>query len=130
MRIVRYFFVGGVAASVDILLFALFAKVLGYSYLLVAPCTFVVATWVNYVLSVRHVFRSGARFSRKRELTLVFLVSLIGLGVNQVVLFVSVRRLGLDLVLGKIVASAGAFLWNYGARAHFVFKIPDEGTVP
>jgi putative flippase GtrA len=122
MRVVRYFFVGGVAAAVDISLFTLFAKVLGYSYLLVAPCTFVVATWVNYVLSVRHVFRSGVRFSRNRELLLVFLVSLVGLGVNQVVLFFSVQFLGLDLVLGKIIASAGVFFWNYGARAHFVFK--------
>ena len=110
MRIVRYFFVGGVAAAVDISLFALFAKVFGYPYLLVAPCTFAIATWVNYRLSVLHVFRSGARFSRNRELLLVFLVSLIGLGVNQIVLFVSVQRLGLDLAVGKIIASAGAFL--------------------
>ena len=129
MRVVRYFFVGGVAAAVDISLFALLAKVFGYPYLLVAPCTFAAATWVNYLLSVRHVFRSGVRFSRSRELLLVFLVSLVGLGINQVVLFVSVQGLGLDLMLGKIIASTGAFFWNYWARAHFVFKAVNERTV-
>ena len=41
MRIVRYFLVGGVAAAVDISLYALFARVLGYPYLVVSACTFV-----------------------------------------------------------------------------------------
>jgi putative flippase GtrA len=129
MRIVRYFFVGGVAACVDIALFTLFAKVLGYPYLIVAACTFVLATVVNYILSVRHVFQSGVRFSKSRELLLVFVVSLIGLGVNQAVLFVSVQSLGVDLVLGKLIATGAVFFWNYWARAHFVFKASNEGTV-
>src|SRR2546425_149855 len=44
MRLVRYFFVGSAAALVDIGLFAVFARLLGYNYLIVAACTFGVAT--------------------------------------------------------------------------------------
>jgi putative flippase GtrA len=122
MRIVRYFFVGAVAAAVDIGLFTLFARLLGYDYLAVAGCTFVVATAVNYSLSVRHVFASGTRFGRSLEVALVFAVSAIGLAINQGVLFVAVERLGLDLVLSKILATGIVFLWNYQVRANFVFK--------
>ena len=122
MRIVRYFFVGAVAAAVDIGLFTVFARLLGYDYLAVAGCTFVVATAVNYSLSVRHVFASGTRFGRSLEVALVFAVSAIGLAINQGVLFVAVDRLGLDLVLSKILATGIVFLWNYQVRANFVFK--------
>jgi putative flippase GtrA len=122
MRIVRYFFVGAAAAAVDIGLFTVFARLLGYNYLAVAGCTFVVATLVNYWLSVRHVFQSGARFERYPEVTLVFAVSAIGLAINQAVLFVAVDKLDLDLVLSKILATGIVFLWNYQLRANFVFK--------
>ena len=122
MRIVRYFCVGAVAAAVDIGLFTVFARLLGYNYLLVAGCTFVLATLVNYSLSVRHVFESGSRFGRILELALVFAVSAIGLAINQGVLFLAVDHFGLDLVLSKILATAVVFIWNYQARANFVFK--------
>jgi putative flippase GtrA len=128
MRIVRYFFVGAVAAAVDIGLFTIFARLLGYNYLAVAACTFVVATLVNYSLSVRHVFASGVRFVRSREVALVFAVSAIGLAINQGVLFGAVDKLGLNLVLSKILATGVVFLWNYQLRANFVFKAPDEGS--
>jgi putative flippase GtrA len=122
MRIVRYFFVGAVAAVVDIGLFTVFARLLGYDYLIVAGCTFVVATLVNYALSVRHVFKSGARFGRSLEVALVFAVSAMGLAINLGVMFVAVDKLGLDLVLSKILATGIVFLWNYQLRANFVFK--------
>jgi putative flippase GtrA len=122
MRVVRYFFVGAVAATVDIGLFTVFARLLGYDYLIVAGCTFVLATLVNYWLSVRHVFESGARFGRSLEVALVFAVSAIGLAINQGVMFVAVDKVGLDLVLSKILATGIVFLWNYQSRANFVFK--------
>ena len=121
MRIVRYFFVGGAAAGVDLALFTLFAKVLGYNYLAVAACTFAVATAINYVLSVRHVFESGVRFTRNREIGLVFLVSAVGLLINQAALFSAVSVFRLPLIASKIVATAIVFGWNYWARANFVF---------
>jgi putative flippase GtrA len=79
VRILRYFIVGGMAATVDIGFFLLFAKLAGFNYLVVAPLGFVLATWVNYQLSIRHVFRSGVRFTRGREIFLVYAVSAVGL---------------------------------------------------
>jgi len=94
VKILRYFFVGGVAAAVDIAFFFLFASLAGLNYLVVAPFGFVLATWVNYQLSIRHVFRSGARFKRSREILLVYAISAIGLLINQAVLYVLVAKLG------------------------------------
>ena len=124
MRILRYFVVGGVAATVDIGFFFLFAKLAGFNYLVVAPLGFVLATWVNYQLSIRHVFRSGARFSRGREILLVYAVSAIGLLINQAVLYVLVDRVGAELMLAKFTATVTVFFWNYAMRNNYVFAPP------
>jgi putative flippase GtrA len=117
----RYFVVGGAAACVDIGLFLLFAKGLGLPYLRVAAATFLVATLVNYLLSVRFVFRSGQRFRRRWEIALVYLVSGVGLALNQAILFVCVEMFHLGLVLAKLTATGTVFFWNYLARRFFVF---------
>lgn len=122
MRIVRYFFVGAAAAAVDIGLFTFFVHVLGFDYFTVGACTFVAATAVNYALSIRHVFRSGARFRQRDEIALVFAVSAVGLAVNQACLYVGVTMLRVPPVVAKVGATGAVFLWNYWARAHFVFK--------
>ena len=122
MRIVRYFFVGAAAAAVDIGLFTFFVHFLHFNYFAVGVCTFVIATAVNYALSVRHVFRSGARFRPRHEVMLVFAVSAVGLVVNQGCLYIGVAMAGLPPVLAKVGATGAVFFWNYWARAHFVFK--------
>jgi hypothetical protein len=83
MKIFRYAGVGAIAAIVDFLIFAVFAKVLNFNYLAVGAVGFIIATTINYFLSVRFVFESGVRFSFKKEILLVFLISFIGLGINQ-----------------------------------------------
>ena len=106
-RIARYFVVGGIAACVDIGLFMLFAKGLGLPYLRVSAATFVVATLVNYWLSIRMLFVSGARFRRRWEIALVFAVSAIGLVLNQLILAYHVRAHG-EIELGEELAGVKA----------------------
>ncbi len=124
MKIVKYFFVGGIAAIVDIGLFYLGAGVARWNYMIVGTVSFVLATLVNYVISVRVVFQSGTRFSRHYEVLLVFLVSCAGLAVNQAILYVGISRLAIGLLPAKLLATAGVFLWNYHLRSRFVFASP------
>ena len=112
---------GGIAACVDIGLFMLFARVLGYPYLRVAACTFIVATLVNYLLSVRFVFVSGQRFGKRWEVALVYAVSGIGLAINAGILWAGVELAGLGLLAAKLAATGTVFFWNYLARRFFVF---------
>ena len=122
LKIVRYFFVGGAAAVVDIGLFFLLAKLLGYNYLVVGCIGFTIATALNYFLSIRFVFRSGARFTRKTELSFIYGVSLVGLALHQMILFVLVERLGAELMLSKVVATGAVFLWNFSVRNFLIFR--------
>ena len=124
IKLARYFGVGATAAAVDISLFTLFAGHFGYNYLIVGTITFVLATAVNYMLSVRFVFESGIRFARHHEVLLVFGISAVGLALNQLVLYLGIGVLRMDLLLSKLAATGAVFGWNYTARSRFVFRSP------
>jgi putative flippase GtrA len=121
MRIVRYFFVGGTAAVVDIGLFSLFAGYLGWPWVPVSIATFILATLTNYFLSIQFVFESGARHKKHVEVLGVFIVSGLALMVNQVVLYLAIEIFGWHLILSKIIATGVVFFWNYYGRSKFVF---------
>lgn len=121
VRLAKYFIAGSVAAGVDFLLFAAFVKLLAWPWYIAATVSFVAATLVNYLLSIRHVFTSGVRFEKRDEIVLVFLVSAVGLAINQAILFLLIRA-GIAILLAKVGATGTVFLWNYSARHQFVFK--------
>ena len=121
MKLARYFLVGGTAAIVDFSLFAVLFT-LSNAWFESAAVSFIVATFVNYCLSVRYVFQSGVRFTTGHEIVLVFLVSGIGLILNQFMLWFLYREAGLNIWLSKIVATGAVFTWNFTGRNFFIFR--------
>ena len=121
MRIVRYFFVGGTAAVVDIGLSSIFAVYLGWQWVPVSIVTFILATLTNYFLSIKFVFESGTRYTKHIEVFGVFIVSCLALIVNQIVLYISIEIFEWHLIFSKILATGIVFFWNYYGRSKFVF---------
>ena len=122
MKIIRYALVGGTAAMVDFTIFAVFAKWLGLDYLWVGAAGFLIATALNYFLSIRFVFESGTRFTFHKEISLVFVISFIGLAVNQGVLYLGIGMLGWEMLITKVIATGSVFFWNFGLRSQYIFK--------
>jgi len=121
MRLFKYFLVGGVAALVDISLFTLCAGYFGMPWLPVSIATFILATAINYLLSIRFVFRSGIKHTKSVEIFGVFCISTLALLVNQLVLYVCIEKIGLPLLISKIMATGTVFFWNYLGRSRLVF---------
>ena len=121
IQLLRYFFVGGVAAICDIGLFFIFAGYLGWPWFPVSIVTFIIATFVNYFLSIRFVFESGARYKKHVEIAAVYFVSALALAVNQLVLYSTIEVLGWHLLVSKVVATGTVFFWNYFSRSKFIF---------
>ncbi len=123
MKVARYFVVGAASAVIDFGLFAILLGFLGRSnWFAAAAASFVIATAFNYALSIRMVFSSGVRFARKHEVMLVFLVSAVGLAVNQSVIWMLYQVAGWNIWIAKCIATGAAFLWNYTARNSFIFR--------
>jgi putative flippase GtrA len=122
MKIFKYFIVGSFSGIIDLSLFTLFAIFLEFNYMIVGMCSFIVATAINYILSVNHVFESGVRFSKKKEIFAVFFVSGIGLIINQAILYCAVEILLISKFFSKILASGSVFFWNYSIRSFYIFQ--------
>jgi putative flippase GtrA len=121
MRLIKYFFVGGAAAIVDIGLFTLFASYLAWPWLPVSIATFILATAINYFLSIRFVFESGIKHKKSVEVIGVFGISALALLVNQAVLYMAIEWFDWNLVISKITATGTVFFWNYFGRSKFIF---------
>jgi len=62
------------------------------------------------------------RYGREIEIALVFAVSVIGLGANQLVLHLGVGQLSAEMQLAKQFTTGSVFLRNYSMRNHFVVR--------
>jgi putative flippase GtrA len=122
MKIVRYFFVGTSAATIDICLFTIFASYFKLPWAIVSVITFIIATIVNYFLSIWFVFKSGSKYKKHQEILGVFMVGSLGLFLNQMFLYLFIEKINLDLFLSKCLATSLIFLWNYYGRKKFIFK--------
>jgi putative flippase GtrA len=121
MKIVRYFFVGAIAAVIDIGLFTIFASYLKFPWAIVSVTTFIIATLTNYFLSIHFVFKSGSKYQKHHEILGVFLVSSFALLLNQIFLYLFIEKMNLHMIISKCLATSMLFLWNYYGRKKFVF---------
>ena len=116
-----YIVVGGAAALVEWTVFFLAITYGRINYIVAAIIAFFVATFVNYLLSIRMNFRSREGRSTGGELLLVYLVSGVGLLINLAVTATAVEVFGLWVMLGKVGGTGVAFIWNFMARQFLVF---------
>ncbi len=121
-QIVRYFFVGGISALLDLLIFLFLAKIKGFNYLWVGGLGFILATLLNYVLSIKYVFESKVRFTKRVEIFWIYVVSLVGLFLHLAFLYLFIDLVHMEKMTGKVLAGIAVFLWNYLMRKNFIFK--------
>ena len=130
VKIILYLFVGGTAALVEWGLFYLF-----FYYLLVGlglsvdvltmvatALAFGLSTLYHYFLGNILVFDSGSKYDKSKELSLVFLVSIMGLVFNLVLMYVFVGLLAWQPMLAKVITSCIVVVWNYLSRKKWIFK--------
>ena len=118
----KYTIIGGASALIDWVFFYFLAVQMEMHFMLSATISFILATLANYFLGIRFLFNSGIRFNKKEELVLIFIVSLVSLGINLASLYALSVLVGLGLMISKVIASFSALVWNYFMRNNFIFR--------
>ena len=112
IQFVRYFFVGGFAFIVDF----------GLHYLLSATLSFIAGLVVNYIISCIWVFNNSKFRNRIVEFLFFAAIGVVGLGFNDLLIWLFTDCIGTHYMFSKIVAAAMVYLWNFFARKYLVFK--------
>ena len=100
---------------IDYALLYLCTEYLGMHYLISGICSFTVSVVVNYYLSSRFVFVMKIK-NTKEEFFLFVLLSVVGLGINEVVLGILTENFSVHYMLSKIVATAIVMVYNFVTR--------------
>lgn len=130
VKLLLYLFVGGTAALVEWSIFYVLLHFVLFQLPLSLPAAALIGTSLAYCLSTLYhyflgnilVFNSGVRFGKGKELSLVFLVSLLGLGFNLAFMYIFVGLLNWNPMISKVITSFLCVAWNYLARKYFIFK--------
>lgn len=119
----KYFIVGGTAAVIEWLTFWGCSSVGGIHYIISTVLAFVVATFANWLLGRRMVFRTQTQgVSIWRDLLQVYLASFAGLLINIFLMFILFSRIGIQEMCSKIIATGIVFIWNFGVRKYLIYR--------
>lgn len=126
LQFCRYLIVGGSAFVADALVLRIVERC-GIHYLWAAAAGFLVGVTVNYILSKKLAFAGmKAQVSKEAELAIFLLISLMGLGLTELLMYLFTDKLGLHYMLSKAVAAVIVFLWNFFAKKVLYRKNPKE----
>lgn len=115
-QIVRFGLVGFLCFFIDYGLLLALTELAGFHYLVSGALSFAVSVVVNYLLSMKFVYEARQRESRIKEFITFVLLSLVGLLINQLVMWISVEFLGIWYQLAKIGATAVVMIYNFISR--------------
>ena len=121
-QLIRYGFVGGVAFVADYLTLYLLTDVAGVNYLWSAAIAFIIGLIVNYILSNLIVFTTHRLKKRWVEFMVFAIIGVIGLGLNELIMYCSSDLLGLHYMVSKLISTVIVFFWNFFARKLTLFN--------
>ena len=116
IQLFRYVFVGGTAFFVDLFFFYFFSDICGVYYLISAVLSFIISVLVNYLMSTKWVFNRDNIENKVLEFNLFILISTIGLGFTEILLYFFTDIIGIYYLISKIISAILVLFWNFIAR--------------
>lgn len=119
-QLMKFGVVGVIAFAIDYGLMIILAELFGMNYLASATISFIVSVVFNYAASMRYVFTHKEGMSKRREFIIFIVLSVIGLGINDLCMWLGTSLLSIDYRITKIVATAVVSAWNFVTRKKFL----------
>lgn len=119
-QILRFLVVGGTAFLIDFGTLWVLTNLFSMNYLLANSISFTTSVIYNYILSTVWVFDTKANRKKGAEFSIFLLLSLVGLGINQGILWITVERAGINYLFSKILATGLVMVFNFITRKRFL----------
>ena len=115
-QIVKFGFVGGTAFVIDTGLLMILSKYMGVNYMIANVISFTISVIYNYILSMILVFDVKEDISKKKSLISFIILSIIGLGINEIIMKICVSIWMIPILVSKIIATAIVMVYNFISR--------------
>lgn len=127
-QIVKFGLVGVLCTLIDFACYTV-SNLMGIPYLISGVIGFTVSVIFNYILSMRYVFVRREDISRKREFVVFVILSVIGLLLNEFLLYVCVDLIYIQIsllqdmfsrnvakIVAKLCATIVVMIYNFVSR--------------
>ena len=119
LQLIKFGIVGVIAAFVDVGILVALKELLHVDVLLASAISFCVSVTVNYLLSMSFVFKSKNQ-SKLKEFIIFVILSVGGLCLNQLVLWIGVRFTSVYYLIVKLLAMVIVPVYNFITRKIFL----------
>lgn len=115
-QILRFGIVGILAFVIDYGLMVFFTEILNIYYLWSTMISFTISVAFNYFASVKWVFNVDNGKSKSANLVFFISFSIIGLGINQLIMWLGVDKFQISYLIVKFLATAVVMIFNFVTR--------------
>ena len=124
-QIIKFGLVGFLCFFIDYGIMVFLTEIVNINYLISSGISFTVSVIVNYILSLTFVFDTK-KGNKIKEFVIFLILSVIGLGINQVLMWFCVDILGIFYMISKIGATAVVMVYNFITRK---LILEDKGDI-
>lgn len=116
IQLLRYAIVGGTSFVIDFGLLFILTEFASFHYLLSATISFIIGLVTNFLLGTAWIFKNSKIKSHSIEFIAYSIVGIVGLGLNNLLLYLLTSIIGLYYMLSKIITAAIVMFWNFFGR--------------
>ena len=120
-QILKFGVVGGIAFIIDYTLLYVCTEYLNIYVLYSSIISFSISVIFNYIMSIKWVFDVNHKQTYK-DFTIFIIFSIIGLGINQLIMYLGIERLHIYYMLVKIASTGIVMVYNFITRKIFIEK--------
>ncbi len=120
-QILKFGVVGVVAFLIDYSLLYVLTEFMSIHYMISSIISFIISLIFNYIASIYWVFDVKQKQTFK-EIIIFTILSVIGLGINQLVMYLMTDVGNIYYMFSKLVATAVVMVWNFVTRKIFIEK--------
>ena len=124
-KFIKFCVVGGTGMGVDFGLTYLFKEKVRVNKYVANTIGFLVAATTNYMLNRIWTFQS-TNPHYMMEFGKFFLISILGLGINTLVLWFFVTKVRFNFYMSKLIAIGVVTLWNFFMNIIFTFTLVNK----
>lgn len=120
VQIFKFGIVGVVATIIDFIFLYVFREFCCFSIIVANTLAFIISVIYNYWASLTFVFEVDDNKDKKRQFIIFIIFSVIGLLINNLLVYIIAEVLNIYYMLAKVVATLVVMVFNFITRKKFL----------
>ena len=120
IQIFKFAIVGGIATIIDFVFLYIFREFCHFPVLVSNTLSFCISVIYNYIASVKWVFDVNKEKDARKQFIIFIVFSVLGLILNNVIMWITVDFLSIYYLLAKIIATVIVMIFNFVTRKIFL----------